>query len=231
LKKYKHIFFDLDHTIWDFERNSKETLSELYEKYNLSSLGVPAFEIFIKAYSDRNFIMWDQYRQGIINKEILREKRFSYTLKDLGLNENLLPGSFATDYVAAGPTKTYLFPFVTELLDYLHSKYQLHIITNGFEEVQFIKLNSSGLEKYFKEIITSEGAGYKKPDRNIFYYSLNKSGASIDNSIMIGDSLESDIIGARDVGIDQVYFNPKGTNHSEKITYEIQCWSELKNIF
>lgn len=227
---YKHIFFDLDNTLWDFERNSTETLNELYHKYRLDELGVASPELFIRTYQERNIMMWEQYRLGKIDKETLRNERFTLTFWDMGLDAELAPRALADDYLIISPKKNHLFPHAHEVLSYLQEKYTLHIITNGFEEAQYIKLDSADLSKYFAEIIISEHTGYKKPDANIFHYAADKANAKKDECLMVGDGLEVDIIGARNAGWDAVYFNPDKIQHEEKVTYEIDSLDELKKF-
>jgi putative hydrolase of the HAD superfamily len=230
MKKYKHIFFDLDNTLWDFERNSKETLNELYHTHRLNELGVSSPEDFIRVYQERNAMMWEQYRLGKIDKETLRNKRFVFTFWDMGLDTELVPPGLADDYITMSPKKNYLFPHAHDVLSYLYEKYTLHIITNGFAEVQHIKLHSAGLLKYFVEIIISEHTGFKKPDVNIFRHASKKANAESNECLMVGDGLEVDILGAQNAGWDSVYFNPDKTEHHETVTYEIVSLDELKNF-
>ncbi|HNP48163.1 MAG TPA: HAD-IA family hydrolase, partial [Bacteroidia bacterium] len=167
---------------------------------------------------------------GIIDKETLRDKRFELTFWDLGLDSTTAPKELPSAYLQLSPRKTHLFPHTHETLAYLNKKYTLHIITNGFVEAQEIKLDASDLTKYFSEIIISEHTGYKKPDINIFLYSMNKSGAKADECLMIGDGLEIDIVGARNAGWDTVYFNPEQIPHQEAVTFEISQLSELQSF-
>ena len=228
MSKYKHLFFDLDNTLWDFDRNSTEALTELYHKYNLENLGVTSLETFLEKYKERNAMMWDEYRLGKIDRATLRDKRFELTFWDMGLEAELAPKELPSEYFQISPRKTILFPHAHETLAYLATKYTMHIITNGFVEAQEIKLKASDLTKYFSEIIISEHTGYKKPDLNIFLYSMEKSGAKAEECLMIGDGLEIDILGARNAGWDTVYFNPHNHSHSEKITFEITSLDELQ---
>jgi putative hydrolase of the HAD superfamily len=231
LKKYRHIFFDLDNTLWDFDRNSSETLHELYEKYKLAELGIKTPEHFIVKYQERNAMMWEQYRLGKIDKDMLRNKRFELTFWDMGIEAvEQISAQLSNDYVTAAPKRNHLFPEAFEVLEYLHEKYSLHIITNGFHEAQFIKLDGTGIRKFFKNIIISEHTGFKKPDVNIFYYALESAKATAGECIMIGDGLEVDVLGAMNAGWDAVYFNPKKLVHSEVITHEIESLGALKII-
>lgn len=228
--KYKHLFFDLDHTLWDFETNSSRSLSELYSQFNLSGLGVDDLDEFVAAYQRINDGCWAEYRAGRMSKDVLRTARFEKTLEEFGVYNSPVAAAFGLEYVRISPYKTGLLPGALDVLSALHGKYELHIITNGFEEVQHIKIKESKLENYFNEIITSEQAGCKKPDIRIFEFAAERTKALPAESIMIGDSLEADIVGARNAGFDQVYFNPKGEDHGEILTHEIKHLNELLAI-
>ena len=230
MKDYKHVFFDLDRTLWDFETNSFETLSELAHKYKISEKGVVSIDEFISRYVKINELMWDKYRKGLIDKNTLRYQRFHEIFENYGIRDRKLIEDFGNDYLSVSPLKTNLFPHCIEVLHYLNQKYSLHIITNGFEEVQHIKIKNCGIGHYFDHIITSERSGFKKPDLRIFQYSMDVVNAKTSNSIMIGDSLEADIVGARNAGIHQVFFNPCGDVHTEEVTYEIKSLKELTNF-
>ncbi|NOX47058.1 MAG: noncanonical pyrimidine nucleotidase, YjjG family [Chlorobi bacterium] len=230
MKKYKHIFFDLDHTLYDFERSTFETLSELCDKYNLTDKGIPVFKYFYNRYLEINDRFWGQYRKGKIEKPFLNVERFHVTFQEFGIDDRDFAGKFATEYVENAPLKNTLFPGAHETLEYLQDKYILHLITNGFEEVQEKKLNTTGLRKYFKTITTSEEAGVKKPDPAIFHYALSKAGAVPEESLMIGDNLEVDILGAKNVGMDQMFFNIEKTPHNGKITFEISELIEIRGL-
>lgn len=228
---YKHLFFDLDRTLWDFEKNSHEVLLELYKHYDLLTKGVVDSKVFIERYKHHNEKLWDLYRQNKIEKDKLRDERFKITLDEFGINSPELAANLGEDYVAHCPKKTNLFPYVHSTLNYLKDRYALHIITNGFEEVQYQKLENSNLIDYFEQIITSEQVGFKKPSQQIFKFSMLKAFAKPSDSLMIGDDLHADILGAKDIGMAQVFFNPLKHEHSNsEITYEINCLSELEEI-
>ena len=226
----KHIFFDLDRTLWDFEKNSFETLLELYEEHTLRQKGISDVDVFVDNYKRHNEHLWDLYRNGKVEKHILRSTRFKLTLQDFGINDNHLAIRLGNQYIQKCPLKTHVFPFTYKVLDYLKEKYHLHIITNGFEEVQYVKLNQSKLLHYFDQIITSEKVGVKKPYPEIFSYALGKANCKPDESIMIGDDLPVDILGAKSMGINQIYFNPKKIAHQETIDFEISCLSQLQEL-
>lgn len=224
--KYKHIFFDLDRTLWDFEKNMQITLLDIYEKHNLKK-SIPSYEVFINTYNTHNERLWRWYQQGQMKKEVLRYKRFELTLKEFGFDNKELAKVVGQEYIDESPKKTALIPNTIELLEHLHPNYTLHIITNGFNEVQFTKLKLCGISPYFNKVITSEVSGYHKPRAEAFGYSLSSANAKKDESIMIGDDLYADILGAKEFGIDQIFFNPKRTPHSEDITHEV---TSLKSI-
>lgn len=228
--QYKDLFFDLDRTLWDFESNALDTLMEMYDKHTLRSI-FPDFNTFYQTYKKNNRTLWEKYREGAIKKERLKYQRFLLTIKEFGISDESLAKALGEDYVNLSGTKTKLFPNTHETLAYLQAKYRLHIITNGFEEVQYKKIQNCNLEKYFKYIITSEKAGVQKPHSSIFSYALKRANAKKEESIMIGDDLEGDIIGARSFGIDQVFFNPNHKSHDVEATYEIHTLKELMNLF
>lgn len=229
--KYKHLFFDLDHTLWDFDTNAKETLLELYDAYSLSSLGICSAEKFIDTYTENNHNLWRDYHNGLISKEQLRSTRFRKTFADLSVDEQLIPDSFEEEYVTRCPTKTNLFPGTHETLAYLSRKYTLHVITNGFSESSDMKLRNTDLYPYFTNVFISEVVGFNKPDIALFRHALETAQTTHSESIMIGDSLEADIIGAKNAGMDQVFFNPNRQQHDVITTYEIHELPELINLF
>jgi putative hydrolase of the HAD superfamily len=226
---YKHIFFDLDHTLWDFEKNCAKTLQELFVSYELDQHKIEV-ENFIEKYTLVNNRMWHEYNRGSITKEDIRNSRFELTFKELGLEKVSVPTSMNEDFLNTCPTKGILFPHVHEVLTYLNDKYSLHIITNGFKETQHIKISTSNLDKYFTEIINSELCGYLKPDKRVFDYAVNKVNAACTDCIMIGDNMYTDILGAKNAGLDQIFFNPNEIEHKEEITHEIKSLNELMNI-
>jgi putative hydrolase of the HAD superfamily len=230
LKEYKHLFFDLDHTLWDFEKNAAETIYSLYDTFGLHQFGKFTSTDFYKKYSSINQRMWRQYHEGKITQQELRVGRFTITLTKLGLKPEQVPTGLHEAFTSLCATKSGVFPFTHEVLNYLKSKYKLHIITNGFKDVQAIKMKSSNLNQYFSEIITSECANCIKPDRKIFDFALEKAGVKPADCLMIGDSLEADILGAKNAGIDQVFFNPNKKRHVHRVTYEISCLSQLMQI-
>jgi len=230
MKHYKHILFDLDHTLWDFERNSSETIHQLYKSYQLEKYNLFSEPEFLKKFKEINSRLWNLYDLNEIDKEYLREERFRLVLGELGLKNDKVADKLSRDYLTICPAKEHVIPHAYEVLAYLKDRYQLHIITNGFVDIQDKKLHHSKLRDYFKNIITSEGAGHKKPNRGIFDYALDILGASNKDCIMVGDNIETDIRGAINFNIDIIFFNPDRISHEEKVTYEITSLMELKEI-
>jgi putative hydrolase of the HAD superfamily len=229
---YQYLFFDLDHTLWDFDANSRNTLEELYQTLDLKQKGVNDFDLFHKNYLIHNDKLWDRYRNGFIKVEELRWKRMWLTLIDFKIGDEELARNMGTLFLDLLPTRKLLFPHAVEILDWLSSRnYQLHLITNGFEKTQYSKLKNSGIDKYFGEMITSEVSGSLKPHKEIFEYAFQKTGAQKEKSIMIGDSIEVDIQGALNAGIDQVFVNHLHLEPAIQPTYTIHSLKELENIF
>ncbi|MCC6288896.1 MAG: noncanonical pyrimidine nucleotidase, YjjG family [Chitinophagaceae bacterium] len=229
---YKHLFFDLDHTLWDFEANAKITLQELYTSLQLTDYGVYDFDLFYERYIFHNEKLWARYRKGFIKREELRWKRMWHTLLDFKIGNEKLARSMDVMFLDKLPTRTLLFPGAIEILQYLQNKgYALHLITNGFETVQHSKLKHSGLADFFRFVITSEGSNSLKPYKEIFDFAMKKTGAAVKESIMLGDDIEADIIGAQNVGMDQVYVNHKNIDPPFKPTYTVTTLKELERIF
>ena len=229
---YKHIFFDLDHTLWDFDANSRQTLEEIYHAYNLGQLGVYSFDLFHKNYLAHNEMLWARYRNGYIKVDELRWKRMWLTLVDFKIGDEKLAREMGAKFLETLPDRKLLFPHAIEILEYLtNKKYLLHLITNGFEATQHSKLRNSGLSKYFVEVITSEGSNSLKPHKEIFDYAFTKIKAKCHECIMVGDSIEADIMGAINAGMDQVYVNYLNLPLTITPTYVVHSLKELEDIF
>ena len=230
--QYKHLFFDLDHTLWDFDANSRQTLEELYHTMHLREKGVDDFDRFHKNYLEHNNKLWDRYRKGFIKSEELRWKRMWLTLLDFKIGDEALARELGVRFLESLPTRRLLFPHTVETLEYLTAKnYVLHLITNGFHATQYSKLQHSGLEHFFTEIITSEGSNSLKPNPAIFEYAFSKAKALKEHSIMIGDDIEADIKGAMNAGLDQVFVNHLRIEPPVTPTYMVYSLKELENIF
>lgn len=229
--KYRHLFFDLDHTLWDFETNSRLTLETLYASLSLEQRGIDDFDRFHKCYLEHNEKMWDRYRKGFIKVDELRWKRFWLTLLDFKIGDEKLARQMAVEFLDLLPTRTALFPDTLTVLDYLKDKgYTMHLITNGFEKTQHSKLEYSGIASYFVEVITSEGSNSLKPHKEIFDYALSKAKTIATDSIMIGDDPEVDIKGAKNAGLDQIYVNHINKKIDFTPTYTVYNLKELMGI-
>ena len=230
LKKYKHIFFDLDRTLWDFDAAAEVAFERIYDKYDLEKLGIPSAHEFHEVYHPLNEQLWELYREDKITKADLNRTRFLKPLEHYGIHDVELADHLSEDYVYWSPRIVRLVPGTMELLEYLKPKYHLHLITNGFEEVQDTKLTLSGMKPYFETLTVSEEVGVKKPNPEIFQYALRKAHATAEESLMIGDEMAVDIDGARAAGIDTVLLNPKGEKIDGERTFEVRNLLEIKQI-
>ncbi|HEV7346789.1 YjjG family noncanonical pyrimidine nucleotidase [Telluribacter sp.] len=229
--KYKHLFFDLDHTLWDFERNSSESLLEIFDRFALTGHGVTSCDEFISTFSRVNLALWKSFDQGTHPHSYIRENRFRMVFEAMGLGEPSCCTQLGEAYLELLPRKKYLLEGATEVLDYAAGRgYVLHIVTNGFDHIQASKMQHSGILHYFKNIITNEKAQAKKPDPRIFAYALEMARARHQECIMIGDNWEADILGAKRFGLDTVYYNPVGLCFEEVPTHDIRQLNELKTI-
>ncbi|CAN5172292.1 YjjG family noncanonical pyrimidine nucleotidase [soil metagenome] len=200
----KHIYFDLDHTLWDFDKNSALTFEVIFKDQKIEV----DLEEFLLAYTPINENYWKLYRDNKISKENLRTGRLKDCFEQLNFPVDLpVIDILSNKYIEFLPGFNNLLEHTREILEYLYPKYSLHIITNGFEEVQTSKLNNSNIASFFKTVTTSEEAGVKKPHEDIFKMALQKSKADKSNSIMIGDSFEADIIGATNFGLPAIFFD------------------------
>ena len=213
MKNIKHIFFDLDHTLWNFEKNSALTFKFLLDKYNITI----DLQKFLKVYMPINFSLWNLYRDDKITKEYLRHNRLKSTFEKLNIKiDSGLIDKISNDYVKHLPDNNFLLPNAISVLDYLFQKYTLHIITNGFTEVQNTKISNSNLNKYFTCIIDSETVGVKKPHSKIFNYAYNISKAAYKNEcLMIGDNYQADVMGALNNGFKAIHLNSNNESYHE----------------
>jgi len=225
LTNIEHIFFDLDHTLWDFDRNSALAFKEIFENQNIK-LDV---DDFLQVYMPINFKYWEQYRNNTVTKEVLRYGRLKDSFDRLKFEtQDTTINLIADNYIEYLPNNNYLLEGSLEVLDYLSQYYKLHIITNGFEEVQHKKMQNSAILDYFDTITTSEDAGVKKPHPLIFEKAIKKSGADVSNSVMIGDNLEADIVGAHQFGLHVIHLNFSGQPVHNQYP-QIQKLKELLN--
>ncbi len=226
MKNITDIFFDLDHTLWDFDANSFLAFDKIFSKQH-STIDTAKF---IAIYAPINQACWKLYQFDKITHEELRYNRLrqsfdalNYSISDEEINK------ISEDYIEFLPDNNQLFDGAIEILEYLAPKYNLHIITNGFAEVQGRKIANSGLEIYFKTITNSEMAGVKKPHRNIFEFALSLANVQKENTVMIGDCLDADVRGAIDFGMHAILFDEKGIHSVDNIKI-INHLLELKNI-
>lgn len=231
MKKYNYIFFDLDHTLWDFDRNSTEVLEELYEVYALHRYPATSSTRFISAFQRINTALWTAFEQGLIPHQHIRENRFKIVLEELGIPDTSPSLRMNDDFLDRLPLKSNLIYGARDILDFATDQgYILNIITNGFAKVQESKLMSSGIRHYFHHVITHEAALANKPDARIFNYAMNLAGAEVSNCLMVGDSWNADVIGAANVGMDVAFFNPLNLKSSDKATYQFRELRELMNF-
>lgn len=227
----KAVFFDLDHTLWDFDRNAREALEELYLIYRFDEIfGTSGVDSFITTYQSNNQRLWGLYNTGQIDKASLRERRFRETFAELGADPEAFPQKFEEDYLSICPRKPHLFPYALETLEYLKTRYSLHLISNGFREACSVKIRHSGLIGYFDNVVISEIVGVLKPDPAIFAHALGKARVTAEEAVMIGDNLEADVKGALGAGIEAVYFNPEGKQESAGRHLDIRCLSDLQKL-
>ncbi len=229
MKRYSHLFFDLDRTLWDFDANSRETLMEMYHEFSLR-VYVPDFFSFYRAFHEVNDQLWLAYRKEEISKQELRWKRFYLTLGNFNCSDIDLAKKLDEVYVKRSPFKTKLFPGTIETLELLDGKFRMFILTNGFAEVQFVKLENCGLQKFFEKVFISEQVGVQKPAKGYFEFVLQDLNVSPSTCLMIGDDCNTDIKGAKSCDIDQVYFNPKKVKSDCVPTFEITNMQDLLQI-
>ncbi len=212
----KHVYFDLDHTLWDFDKNSALTFEVIFKEENI---GIKVQD-FLDTYVPINIDYWARYRNNLVSKEVLRVGRLRDSFKSLKIEvSDVVIDSLSNRYISVLPGFNHLLQDTIEILDYLKPQYKLHIITNGFEEIQHSKMQNSQIADFFDTVTTSEEAGVKKPHLQIFNMALQKANATPENSIMIGDSYEADIEGAKNAGLQAVFFDYYGKN---EIMQEIQ---------
>ena len=222
----RHLFFDLDRTLWDFDLNSENALRQIFADEELEAR-IGGFEHFHQQYVYQNAHLWKLYGKGMIKKDDLRHERFRVTLKYFKIKDEALVQRLSDAYVQISPRQTALFPKAIETLETLQKMgFKLHIITNGFEEVQFVKLENCGLRAFFDVVVCSEFVGKNKPDLAIFKYALNQASAKAEKSVMIGDDYHVDVAGALRAGMKALWFDPSAKN---QYNYD-NCISELSVI-
>lgn len=230
MENIKHIFFDLDNTLWDYRRNAKITLVKLYEEFQIKDTYGYSFEEFYPHYYESNEQLWADYRDGKLTKEQLRARRFPEAFANMGIPTADFAMEYEQRFVDEVTTSNYVVEGTEEILKYLHGKYQLHILSNGFEEVTHQKINGCLIKDFMETITTAEEAGAPKPDAKAFLTAIGKSDARIENSVYIGDDWIADMVGAHRLGMQAIFFNPLNENHMwvEEIPV-IHKLTELKN--
>lgn len=228
---FKHIIFDLDHTLWDFNRNSKETLDTLFHQHQLQNILQSPFSSFLEEYYKVTNTLWQQYDNKEITKEELRNLRLPTVFKTFKFEDHKLAQRLETQYLSICPHKPHLIEGAVEILDYLKDKnIPLHLLTNGFKEIQYQKIKASKIEHYFETITTSECSGFSKPDNRAYFFKLNKLNTEAKDCLMIGDNLVSDIQGSQAIGMKNIFFNPNKIQHQETPTYEVHYLLDIKNL-
>lgn len=226
-----HVFFDLDRTLWDFEANTKKALVELYAQFNLARLTSSPVEDFVQYYRTYNNTYWRLYLQKKITREEVRLKRFELTLKRMKVKEVNLADDINKAYIENAPYQKQLFPGTIETLKWLRlNGFQLGVITNGFKEAQEIKLKNSDIAQFFKHVVTSDCMGESKPHPKIFSYTLQLFDAKPNQVLMVGDDINTDILGAEQVGIQSVLFDPENKFRVRNDILKINRLNELKNL-
>lgn len=225
-----HVFFDLDNTLWDFDASSMLAFEKLYHHFHLINYNIASHIQFHDVYMGYNEKLWELYRQGSIDKAFLKKERFRLPLHDFGIDDEQLAYEIGEFYTLCAPHLVALVPHAIELLDYLRPNYNIHLITNGFVEVQNVKIKESGIDRYIDTMTVSEEVGIKKPDPGIFTFAMTKANATAEQSLMVGDDLFVDVIPAKNVGMRQCFLNRKNVKHNEVIDFEINSLSELIGI-
>ena len=202
----------------------------MYETFRLADAGVPSAAEFSQHFITVNKKLWADYDQNLIEHSFIRQHRFPMVYRSLGIDEAVIEHDLNAEYLRLLPRKPHLLPATREMLDYLKDRYVMHIITNGFAEIQAIKMDSAEIAHYFNIVVTSENANAKKPDPLVFAYAMQAAGADVSESLMIGDNFVADILGAKRVGMDTVFYNPARLAVDDAPTYDIQHWQELMTI-
>jgi len=227
MKNIRHVFFDLDHTLWDYEKNSIETLTDLVHQFDI--IEHVSVEKFLKVYNSVNEKLWHKFNNGKIDKNYIHKYRFPQVLRKLKVFVEYDPADITDYFINNCSIKPGLMPHTISTLNYLKEKYPMAIITNGFPEAQHPKMKSSGLDKYFEKVIISDTVGYRKPQPEIYIHALKEMNAEAATTVMIGDNPKTDIRGAENAGLKAIFYNPTGKRKSVT-QWEIQSLEELVGI-
>lgn len=227
---YKNLFIDLDDTLWNIHQNGKVCLEAIYNDYGYNKY-YPTFDSYYNVYMPNNHRLWALYRDGVIKKEELIIERFLQPVREFGIDDPVYAKKLSDDFLERTTRETRLVEGALELLEYLKPRYRMHILSNGFREVQYRKIENSGLKPYFDKIILSEDAGINKPHPDMFTHALKTTNSKRDQTLMIGDSWEADIAGAYGSRIDQIWFNPEQLPEGTFTpTHTVQRLTEIKEI-
>ena len=230
MQRYKNLFIDLDDTIYDFSTAAKESFQETYELLQYGRF-FDSFEHYLSIYEPYNLELWRIYGEGRITKEELNRQRYSYPLKVVGVDDQKLADTFCREALGRIPTKGPLMPGAIELLEHLRPKYRMFILSNGFKELQSHKMRTAGIDRYFDRLILSDDIGVNKPNRELYEHALQITGSVLEESIMIGDMFDTDIVGAANIGMDQIYYNPNVKNgNAFEPTFEVVHLLQIKEI-
>lgn len=224
-----HIFFDLDRTLWDFDTNSRSCLEELYKEYKLDELQRDVSR-FIDDYTSINKTLWASYREGNVSKDDLRITRFQKALQNIGYNDQQGIKEISEKYLERCPMLPGLIPEAQKTVQELSKSFSVHILTNGFRKVQLKKLSNTGIGDFVDQVITSEDAQTAKPNKEIFDYAMKVTGAGSDDSIMIGDSHDVDVIGARQMGWKTIWFDTEDSDHQHLADYRVTSLSQIPDV-
>lgn len=207
MEKLENVFFDLDDTLWACSENSKDTFMEVYEDFHFYRY-FDSFDHFFSLYEENNNKLWSIYGEGKITKDELNDLRFAHPLLCVGVKDKQLIANYRETYLDRIKRKGKLIDGAKELLDYSFNRYNLYILSNGFREMQFSKMEASGILHYFKKVVLSEDYGVMKPNREIFHLALSITKSTVSNSIMIGDNWNTDILGAKNINMSQIFYDP-----------------------
>lgn len=226
----KHVFFDLDNTLWDFRKNSKHALEDMFKKHQIKQQLNVNFDEWHEFYYHKNEELWAALRDKLITKEELRERRFKETFYHFNIQDDAYWQTFENEYLQTVTNYNFLVEGAKELLDFLYPNYKLHILTNGFAEVSYRKINGANLMDYFNSVTTADELGVRKPDPKIFELSLSKANAQKHQSIYIGDDYVADVIGANAFGMSVIFFNALSEDHSKAEYPVVHKLTEIQNI-
>jgi len=230
-KQYASLFFDLDDTLWDTACNNKLCMEEIYHEYDFARY-YPSFEHFFDRYMPHNEKLWQDYRDNAIDRQTLITERILYMLRPMGIDDMTYALKINHDFLQRTANKTKIIDGAKELLAYLYPRYRLFILSNGFREIQFLKMKNAGLADFFERFILSEDISIRKPHKKIFDFALKNTNSRRAESLMIGDSWEVDIAGAHNAGMDNIWFNPTKIAPCKTFlsTFEVHSLAEIKDL-